>query len=371
MKIYLVGGAIRDARLGLPVKDRDWVVVGASPQAMLDKGFQPIGKDFPVFLDPKTHEEYALARTERKTAKGYHGFAFYADEDVTLEQDLSRRDLTVNAIAQDADGTLIDPYHGKRDLEQKVLRHVTLAFREDPVRILRVARFSARFPDFSIAPETIVLMRGMVANGEADSLVAERVWQEIAKGLMEQKPSVMFEVLQSSGLLQKQLPSLVDNAAALAALDLAALQNQPLAVRFATLQLPSQLPAEALKAPSDCTQLAQVVAKILKSYKVDLNAQQMYECLERGDAIRQPERFTLALAAFACLQPNVSTKPIANALQATLAVASEPIALQAMKDGLSGAQVGAQIVKARIAAIASALSANAPLPPTHSRAQAA
>ncbi len=349
MKIYLVGGAIRDALLELPVKDRDWVVVGASPQAMLDKGYQPIGKDFPVFLNPKTFEEYALARTERKTAKGYHGFAFYADEDVTLEQDLSRRDLTVNAMAQDADGTLIDPYHGQRDIQQKVLRHVTLAFREDPVRILRVARFSARFPDFSIAPETMVLIRGMVAKGEADSLVAERVWQEIATGLMEAKPSRMFEVLQSSGLLQKQFPSLFDNTAALAALDLAASQNQSLAVRFATLQLP----ADALKAPNDCTQLAQVVAKILNSYKADLNAKQMYECLERGDAIRQPDRFALALDAFACLRPNIPTKPIADALQATLAVACEPIALKALQDGLSGAQVGEQIAKARIAAIAS------------------
>jgi tRNA nucleotidyltransferase (CCA-adding enzyme) len=349
MQTYLVGGAIRDALLGLDVKDRDWMVVGASPQAMLDKGYQPIGKDFPVFLDPKTHEEYALARTERKTAKGYHGFAFYADEDVTLEQDLSRRDLTVNAMAQDADGTLIDPYHGKRDIEQKILRHVTLAFREDPVRILRVARFSARFSDFSIAPETMVLMRGMVANGEADSLVAERVWQEIAKGLMEEKPSRMFEVLQDCGLLPKILPSLVNNAPALQALDLAALQHYPLTVRFATLQLPTP----SLKAPSDCIQLAQVVAKLLSGYTIHLSALEMYQCLERGDAIRQPERFVLALQAFECVQPNISASPLKNALQATLAVASEPIALQALQDGLSGGQIGDLIAKARIKAITS------------------
>ena len=375
MKTYLVGGAIRDALLGLPVKDRDWMVVGASPQAMLDKGYQPIGKDFPVFLDPKTHEEYALARTERKTAKGYHGFAFYADEDVTLEQDLSRRDLTVNAMAiekqhfdklsangfpsihaasisvhaepVEASSHLIDPYHGKRDIQQKVLRHVTLAFREDPVRILRVARFAARFSDFSIAPETMILMRGMVANGEADSLVAERVWQEIAKGLMEAKPSRMFEVLQDCGLLQKILPSLVNDAPALQALDLAASQSYFLAVRFATLQLPSQ----SLKAPSDCLQLAQVVTKLLQGYKTDLNAEQVYECLERGDAIRQPVRFALALQAFECLQPETSTKPLKYGLQAILAVASEPIALQALRDGLSGMQVGELIAKARIAAI--------------------
>ncbi len=351
MKTYLVGGAIRDAMLGLEVKDRDWVVVGASPQAMLDKGYQPIGKDFPVFLNPKTHEEYALARTERKTAKGYHGFAFYADEDVTLEQDLSRRDLTVNAMAQDADGTLIDPYHGKRDIQQKVLRHVTLAFREDPVRILRVARFSARFTDFSIAPETLVLMRGMVANGEADSLVAERVWQEIAKGLMEKKPSRLFEVLQNCDLLQKILPSLANNQIAMQALDLAASKNCSLAVRFATLQLP----APSLKAPSDCTQLTQVVTKLLNGYKTNLSAEQMYACLERGDAIRQPDRFALAAQAFECLQPEISTKPLKLALEATLAVASEPIALQALRDGLSGAQVGELIAKARIKAIAQAL----------------
>ncbi len=348
MKIYLVGGAIRDTLLGLEVKDRDWVVVGASPQAMLDKGYQPIGKDFPVFLNPKTHEEYALARTERKTAKGYHGFAFYADEDVTLEQDLSRRDLTVNAMAQDADGTLIDPYHGQRDVEQKVLRHVTLAFREDPVRILRVARFAARFFDFSIASETMILMRGMVANGEADSLVAERVWQEIAKGLMEEKPSRMFEVLQACGLLQKILPSLVNNQAAMHALDMAASQSYSLAVRFATLQLPST----SLKAPSDCTQLTQVVTKLLNDYKANLTAEQMYECLERGDAIRQPDRFSLALQAFECLQPEAASTPLKRSLQAALAVASEPIALQALRDGLSGAKIGELIAKARIAAIA-------------------
>ncbi len=368
MKTYLVGGAIRDALLGLPVKDRDWVVVGASPQAMLDKGYQPIGKDFPVFLDPKTHEEYALARTERKTAKGYHGFAFYADEDVTLEQDLARRDLTVNAMAIEkehfnklsANGALsfhaepveaslylIDPYHGQRDIQQKVLRHVTLAFREDPVRILRVARFAARLPDFTIAPETMILMRGMVANGEADSLVAERVWQEIANGLMEAKPSRMFDVLQDSGLLQKILPSLVNNTLTLQALDLAASQSQPLAVRFATLQLPTS----SLKAPSDCTQLAQVVARLLKEYNAHLNALQLYQCLERCDAIRQPERFDLALQAFECLQPEASISPLKNGLQAILAVASQPIALQALRDGLSGAQVGELIAKARIEAI--------------------
>ncbi len=336
---------------------------------MLDKGFQPIGKDFPVFLDPKSHEEYALARTERKTAKGYHGFAFYADEDVTLEQDLSRRDLTVNAMAIEAEhfdklsangsNHLIDPYHGQRDIKQKILRHVTLAFREDPVRILRVARFAARFSDFSIAPETMVLMRGMVANSEADSLVAERIWQEIAKGLMEAKPSRIFEVLQHCGLLQKLLPSLVDNAAALIALDLAANRNHALPVRFATLQLP----ADALKAPSDCIAISQN----LTDKGVQLNnvckaisnkafsALDVFNLLQSFDAIRQPERFALILQAASCTHPNIDTAPLTAAVQATLAVASQPIAEAAMKHGLKGEQVGERINAARIQAIKVAL----------------
>jgi tRNA nucleotidyltransferase (CCA-adding enzyme) len=196
MEIYRVGGAVRDALLGLPVRDHDWVVVGASPDTLIRQGYLPVGKDFPVFLHPTTREEYALARTERKTAPGYHGFSFHADPGVTLAQDLARRDLTINAIAQrpdaiGADG-LVDPHHGQRDLQAKVLRHVTDAFREDPVRILRVARFAARFADFTVAPETMALMQAMVAAGEANALVAERVWQELARGLMERSPSRMF-----------------------------------------------------------------------------------------------------------------------------------------------------------------------------------
>src|SRR3954468_1901542 len=194
MQTYIVGGAVRDAMLGLPVHDRDWVVVGASPQQLIASGFLPVGKDFPVFLHPDTREEYALARTERKTAAGYHGFAFHAEPSVTLEQDLARRDLTINAMAQDAQGHVIDPFGGRHDLQARVLRHVTDAFREDPVRILRLARFAARFADFSIAPETLALMRAMVDEGEVDHLVPERVWQELARGLVEPKPSRMLEV---------------------------------------------------------------------------------------------------------------------------------------------------------------------------------
>ena len=209
-KIYCVGGAVRDRLLGLPVQDRDWVVVGSTPERMVAQGFQPVGKDFPVFLHPETHEEYALARTERKTARGYQGFAVHAAPDVTLEQDLMRRDFTINAIAQEfddkhGDGKLIDPYNGVADLRAGILRHVSAAFGEDPVRILRAARFAARF-GFVIAPETLQLMRGMVDNGEVDALVAERVWQELSRGLMEKTPSRFFETLRSCGALARIIP---------------------------------------------------------------------------------------------------------------------------------------------------------------------
>src|SRR5690606_73563 len=208
MKTYVVGGAVRDELLGLPVKDRDHVVVGATPEQMTAQGFRPVGKDFPVFLHPETHEEYALARTERKTGKGYKGFQVHAAPEVTLEEDLARRDLTINAIARSEDGEFIDPYDGRADLEHKVLRHVSPAFAEDPVRILRAARFAARFTEFGVAPETMDLMRQMVEAGEVDALVAERVWQELAKGLMEEKPSRMFEVLRECGALARILPEL-------------------------------------------------------------------------------------------------------------------------------------------------------------------
>ncbi|MFN9211205.1 MAG: multifunctional CCA addition/repair protein, partial [Betaproteobacteria bacterium] len=208
MKIYRVGGCVRDALLGRAVVDRAWVVVGATPQQMVAAGYKPVGRDFPVFLHPVKREEYALARTERKTAPGYHGFAFHAAPDVTLEDDLARRDLTINAIAQADDGSLIDPHGGAADLRAKVLRHVGPAFAEDPVRILRLARFAARFADFRVADETLALMRGMVAAGEVDALVPERVWQELARGLMEDRPSRMFETLRACGALARLLPEL-------------------------------------------------------------------------------------------------------------------------------------------------------------------
>jgi len=206
MKIYAVGGCVRDQLLGVPVTDRDWVAVGATPDEMIAAGFRPVGKDFPVFLHPQTNEEYALARTERKTAPGYHGFTFHAAPDVTLEDDLARRDLTINAMALDEAGALIDPFGGRADLQAKVLRHIGPAFAEDPVRILRVARFAARFGDFGIADETMLLMRSMVGAGEVDALVPERVWQELSRGLMQARPSRMFEALRACGALARLLP---------------------------------------------------------------------------------------------------------------------------------------------------------------------
>jgi len=255
MQIYMVGGAVRDRLLGRPVHDHDWVVVGATPEHMAAQGYLPVGRDFPVFLHPETREEYALARTERKSGRGYRGFVVQASPDVTLEEDLARRDLTINAIAASADwtgaGAVFDPYHGTRDLQARVLRHVTDAFREDPVRILRVARFAARFTDFTVAPETLALMRAMVEAGEADHLVPERVWQELARGLMEDKPSRMFEVLRACGALAVLLPEVerlwgvpqraeyhpeVDTGVHLMmVLDMSARLAAPLAVRFACL----------------------------------------------------------------------------------------------------------------------------------------
>ncbi len=206
MRLYVVGGAVRDQLLGLPASDRDWVAVGATPEALLAAGYRPVGKDFPVFLHPQTQEEVALARTERKTAPGYHGFTFHADPAVTLEEDLARRDLTINAMAQAEDGTLVDPFGGQRDLATRVLRHVSGAFVEDPERLLLLARLAARFTDFSIAPETQALLRQMVDDGEVDALVPERVWQELSRGLMQPRPSRMFEVLRDCGALARLLP---------------------------------------------------------------------------------------------------------------------------------------------------------------------
>jgi len=342
MKTYIVGGAVRDELLGRANADRDHVVVGASPQDLLNQGFRPVGKDFPVFLHPETQEEYALARTERKTGPGYHGFSFHAAPDVTLEEDLARRDLTINAMARAADGTLVDPFHGQRDISAKILRHVGPAFAEDPVRILRLARFAARFADFSVAPETLALMRGMVASGEVDHLVAERVWQELAKGLMEAQPSRMFAVLRECGALARLLPEVdalfgvaqradyhpeIDTGVhTLMVIDEAARHAFALPVRFAALThdlgkattpadiLPRHHGHEArsvklatalcdrLRVPNDCRDLSLLAARYHGDIHraAELRPATLVTLLERTDALRRPERFGQLLQACQC-----------------------------------------------------------------------
>ncbi len=306
LEAYEVGGAVRDALLGLPVNDRDWVVVGATPERMVELGFRPVGRDFPVFLHPQTHEEYALARTERKTARGYRGFAVQASPDVTLEDDLRRRDLTINAMARAADGTLIDPWGGARDLRDGVLRHVGEAFAEDPVRILRLARFAARFERFTVAPETLALMRAMVAGGEVDALVPERVWQEVARGLAESRPSRMFAVLREAGALARLSPELDAHWDARLArtVDAAARAGAPLAARFAALlhgldAAAVESACARMRAPNDGRDLARLAAaehRTVASARA-LDAAATLALLERCDAIRKPARFDALMRA--------------------------------------------------------------------------
>jgi tRNA nucleotidyltransferase (CCA-adding enzyme) len=406
MKVYLVGGAVRDQLLGRAGGDRDWVVVGATAVEMIEAGFQPVGRDFPVFLHPDTHEEYALARTERKTAPGYHGFVFHAAPEVTLEDDLARRDLTINAMARDEDGTVVDPHGGRRDLAQRVLRHVSPAFAEDPVRILRLARFAARFHDFSIAPETLALMRRMVEAGEVDALVAERVWQELSRGLMEAKPSRMFAALRECGALQRLLPEVdrlwgvpqraeyhpeIDTGVHLMmVLDMSARLNANLAVRFACLGhdlgkgttpadlLPRHIGHEVRsekmvrtlcdrwKVPTDCRELAEVVAREHGNVhrSGELNAAAVLRLLERCDALRRPERFDEALLACECDargrlgkddEPYPQRPRLAAALRAALAVQTAPIAAAAAARGLKGPAIGEAVRDARVRAAAAAL----------------
>lgn len=345
MNIYAVGGAIRDALLGLAVKDRDYVVVGATPEQMVARGFRPVGKDFPVFLHPQTQAEYALARTERKTAAGYHGFVFHFEPNVTLEQDLARRDLTINAMARAVapDGSLtgpvVDPYRGQDDLAARVFRHVGPAFTEDPVRILRLARFAARFTEFSVAPETLALMRQMVDAGEVDALVPERVWQEVSRGLMEEKPSRMFALLRDCGALARILPEVdqlygvpqradyhpeVDTGVhVMMVLDHAAAHGYSLPVRFAALThdlgkgttpqdiLPRHIGHEGrsvdllkplcdrLRVPNECRDLAVMVAREHGNIHrvTEMGAAALVRLLERCDGMRKPGRFAEALQA--------------------------------------------------------------------------
>ena len=399
---FLVGGAVRDRLLGLPVQDRDWVVVGASPQALLDAGYQAVGKDFPVFLHPGTHEEVALARTERKTAAGYHGFAFHAAPDVTLAQDLARRDLTINAMAEDDAGQVIDPYGGQRDLAQKVLRHVSPAFAEDPVRILRLARFAARFADFSVAPETVALMRDMVAAGEVDALVAERVWQELSRGLMEQRPSRMIEVLRDAGALPKLLPEVaalfgvpqpeahhpeVDTGIhLLMVLDQCARLDAPLTVRYACLchdlgkgttrkeELPRHIAHEVRseklaakvsarwKVPTDCRELAALVARehTHVHQSSGFSAEARLRLLERCDAWRRPQRFAELLWACECdargrlgLEDRdyPQRERLLADLRATQAVDLAAASAAAIARGAQGPDIGRAVQRARLAAL--------------------
>ncbi|MES2887573.1 MAG: multifunctional CCA addition/repair protein [Pseudomonadota bacterium] len=406
MKTWLVGGAVRDALMGLPVQDRDWVVVGASPQDLLDLGYLPVGQDFPVFLHPVTREEVALARTERKTAPGYHGFSFHAAPDVSLEDDLQRRDLTVNAMAQDEAGHLVDPHGGQRDLAARVLRHVSPAFAEDPVRILRVARFCARWPDFRVAEETQALMRQMVAQGEVDALVSERVWQELARGLMAAQPSRLFEVLRGCGALARLLPEVdrlwgVPQAArhhpeidtgvhVMMVIDQAARLQAPLSVRFACLvhdlgkgttpaaEWPShpgheqrsaelvQAVCERLRVPTECRALAEVVAREHGQVHASagLDALGIVQLLTRCDALRRPQRFAEVLWACECDSrgrlgyadtPYPPRQVLAQALEAALAVDTAQVAQAAAAAGKKGVQVGDAIQAARVAAVRTVL----------------
>ena len=406
MKIYLVGGAVRDRLMGRPTSDRDWVVVGGTPEALVARGFQPVGKDFPVFLHPDTHEEHALARTERKSGHGYHGFTVHAAPDVTLEDDLARRDLTINAMAEDDNGHVIDPFGGQRDLHERVLRHVSPAFAEDPVRILRLARFAARYPDFSVAPDTLALMRTMVDAGEVDHLVAERVWQELSRGLMEACPSRMFEVLRACGALKVLLPELdrlwgvpqrpeyhpeVDTGVhVMMVLDMAARLQAGLPVRWACLchdlgkgtTPPDVLPrhigheqrsvnllrsvCERLRVPVDCRELAEVVARehghIHQSE--GFGAEAVLRLLERLDGFRKPARVTQILLACECdargrlglsEQAYPQAERLQRALAAALAVDTAPVAAAAAAAGARGPAIAQAIHAARAAVVATAL----------------
>ena len=375
METYLVGGAVRDALLGRAVQDRDWVVVGATVQQMLDAGYTQVGRDFPVFLHPQTQEEYALARTERKSAPGYHGFVVHAAPDVTLEQDLARRDLTINAIAAELDataqrggaalrlGAITDPFGGRADLQAKVLRHATDAFREDPVRLLRLARFAARFHDFSVAPDTMDLLRDMVASGEVDHLVPERVWQELSRGLQEEQPARMFAVLQDCGALARLLPELELTPARTAILDRAARQGLGLEARYALLDVEgSRALQQRLRVPVACTELANTLAGQSSTLRagLGLDAASLVQCLVECDAFRKPARFAELLQATACeVGASAAQWPIAlrwaRALQLAQGVDSGSLAAQAQGRGADGAQVGVAIREARIAAVASGL----------------
>ncbi|HHQ41367.1 MAG TPA: multifunctional CCA addition/repair protein [Chromatiales bacterium] len=400
LEVYLVGGAVRDRLLGLPVRERDWVVVGATPEEMLRRGFRPVGRDFPVFLHPETGEEYALARTERKTGPGYHGFAFHAAPDVSLEEDLRRRDITINAMAQAPDGTLVDPYGGRVDLERRLLRHVSPAFVEDPVRILRVARFAARLAPlgFRVADETLALMRRMVESGEADHLVPERVWQELVRALGEPAPRRFFEVLRDCGALARVLPELdrlfgvpqppehhpeVDTGVhTLLVLDQAAALSPEPVVRYAALlhdlgkgvtpreEWPrhhgheargaelARAVSERLRAPAEFRDLAVLTAaEHGRAHRaLELRPATVLELLERADAFRRPERFErflLACEADSRGRPGYERRDYVQGrlLREARAAAAAVSPRAFVEAGLKGAAVGEALRRARLRAI--------------------
>ena len=400
LDLYLVGGAVRDRLLGRPVKERDWVVVGATPEEMQRRGFRPVGKDFPVFLHPHTHEEYALARTERKTARGYHGFSFHAAPDVTLEQDLARRDLTVNAMAERPDGRLVDPFHGRKDLEQRLLRHVSPAFREDPVRILRLARFTARYAPLGFRPadDTLSLARTMVDDGEVNALVPERVWQEMDKALGEAQPSAFIQVLRDCAALSRLFPALdalfgvpqtpehhpeVDTGLhTLMVLDQAAQLSDSTEVRFAALMHDlgkGITPPEAwprhigherrgvplvrelcsrYRVPNAHRDLALLATEhhLVVHRAADLRPETILKLLERCDAFRRPERFRdllLVCEADARGRTGFEDRPypqrplLSRCLDAALTVSGRDYVDQ----GLQGKAIARAIRQGRIEAI--------------------
>lgn len=380
MNIYLVGGAVRDKLLGLPVKDRDWVVTGTTPQAMKQQGYQPVGRDFPVFLHPQTKEEYALARTERKSGHGYSGFTFHASEDVTLEEDLLRRDLTINAMAEDEQGQIIDPYGGQQDLASKTLRHVSPAFKEDPLRILRVARFAARLhlQGFVIADETLALMSDIIASGEASYLVAERVWQETLRALMEPSPQIYFQTLEQCGALNVIMPEIQafqDNETPYRTLEKTAAASARSPLRFASLfsslhssmhgsgpdSEPKPETAETLvrtmtarmRLPNEFSEIALLTVQQLPSALEALpapTAESVMTLFESTDAFRRPERFADFLEGVQLCHDQLSSSSVNQALswlQACRAIHARTL----VEQGLKGKAVGEQLRKLRVDAL--------------------
>jgi tRNA nucleotidyltransferase (CCA-adding enzyme) len=400
MRVYLVGGAVRDRLLGRAVGERDWVVVGATPAELTSQGYTPVGKDFPVFLHPQSKEEYALARQERKVAPGYHGFTTVFSPEVTLEEDLKRRDLTINAMAEDADGRIVDPYGGQRDLAQRLLRHVSDAFAEDPVRVLRVARFAARYAEagFQIAPETAALMAQMTASGEIAALTPERVWRETARALLEPRPDVYFEILRTCGALAVLMPELaalhgvpqppkwhpeVDTFVhVMLAVRYAAQRQAPLTIRYAVLlhdlgkaltppdhwpshhgheelgQVPIEKLSQRLRAPNDCRELAVLTSRqhTLVHRALELRPATLMKLFAETDALRRPERFDELLLACECDargRAGLESRPYPQAdylRQARAAAAAANLGPEE-RQGLDGPQIGAALQERRLAAV--------------------